>query len=66
MLDGAAYVVENGETEQGVTLQWPEIEITLPDMPLEERRAADMEFLAGLECTPEMIAEQQAALDAEP
>ena len=66
MLDGAAYVVENGETEQGVTLQWPEVEITLPDMPLDERRAADLEFLAGLECTPEMIAEQQAALDAAP
>ncbi len=64
MLDGAAYVVENGVTEQGVTLQWPEVEITLPDMPLEERRAADLEFLAGLECTVEMIAEQQAALDA--
>ena len=64
MLDGAAYVVENGETEQGVTLQWPEADITLPDMPLDERRAADLEFLAGLECTPEMIAEQQAALDA--
>ena len=40
------------------------IEITLPDMPLEERRAADLEFLAGLACTPEIIAEQQAALDA--
>ena len=66
MLDGAAYVVSNGESEQGVTLQWPELEITLPDMPLEERRAADLEFLAGLECTPEMIAEQQAALDAAP
>ena len=66
MLDGAAYVVSNGESEQGVTLQWPELEIALPDMPLEERRAADLEFLAGLECTPEMIAEQQAALDATP
>ena len=62
MLDGAAYVVENGKTEQGVTLQWPEVEITLPDMPLEERRAADLAFLAGLECSPEMIAEQRAQL----
>ena len=65
MLDGAAYVVSNGVSEQGVTLQWPEVEITLPDMPLDERRAADLEFLAGLECTPEIIAEQQAALDAD-
>lgn len=66
LLDGAAYIVEDGQTAQGVTLQWPEAEITLPDMPLEERRAADLEFLAGLECTPEIIAEQQAALDAAP
>lgn len=63
LLDGAAYIVENGETEQGVSAQYPEVEITLPEMPLEERRAADLAFLAGLECTPEMIAEQQAALE---
>ena len=66
LLDGAAYVVENGQTAQGITLLYPEAEITLPEMPLEERRAADLEFLAGLECTPELIAEQQAALDAAP
>ena len=63
LLDGAAYIVENGETEQGVSAQYPEVEIALPEMPLEERRAADLAFLAGLECTPEMIAEQQAALE---
>ena len=66
LLDGAAYVVENGQTAQGITLQYPEAEITLPDMPLDERRAADLEFLAGLQCSPEIIAEQQAALDAAP
>lgn len=66
LLEGAAYIVENGETAQGVTLQYPEAEITLPDMPLEQRRAADLDFLAGLECTPEMIAQQQAQLDAGP
>lgn len=64
LLDNAEFIVENGQTARGVTAQYPEVEITLPDMPLEERRAADLEFLAGLECTPEMIAEQQAALDA--
>ena len=64
LLDGASFVVENGATAQGVTSQFPEPVITLPDMPLEERRAADIEFLAGLECTPEIIAEQQAQLDA--
>ena len=64
LLSGAAYIVENGETEQGVSARYPEVEITLPEMSLEERRAADLEFLAALECTDEMIAEQQAALDA--
>ena len=64
LLDGAAYIVEGGQSAQGVTAQYPEADIALPDMPLDERRAADLEFLAGLECTPEMIAEQQAALDA--
>ncbi len=62
LLDGAAYIVENGQTTQGVTAQYPEADITLPDLPIEERRAADLAFLAGLECSPEMIAEQQAAL----
>ncbi len=62
LLDGAAYIVENGETAQGVIAEFPEVNITLPEMTLEERRAADLEFLAGLECTPERIAEQQAAL----
>ncbi len=64
LLEGATYIVENGQSAQGVTLQYPEAEITLPQMTLEERRAADLEFLTGLECTPEMIAEQQAELDA--
>ncbi len=54
----ADYVIEGGESTQD---RRPP---SLPEMNLEERRAADLEFLAGLECTPEMIAEQQAALDA--
>ncbi len=66
LLEGAAYIVEDGQTAQGVIAKYPEVEITLPDMPLEERRAADLQFLAGLECSPEMIAEQRAALDARP
>ena len=64
LLDGAAYIVKNGETEQGVSALYPEVVITLPEMPLDERRAADLDFLAALECTPEIIAEQQAALAA--
>ena len=58
MLALADYVIEDGESTQDRTPP------SLPEMSLEERRAADLEFLAGLECTPEMIAEQQAALDA--
>ncbi len=64
LLDGAVYIVEDGQTAQGVTAAYPEVNITLPDMPLEERRAADLEFLTGLKCTDDMIAEQQAALAA--
>ena len=37
---------------------------SLPEMSLEERMAEDAAFLATLECTDEMIAEQQAELDA--
>ena len=65
LLAGAAYIVEGGQTAQGVTRQYPEVLISLPDMPLEERRKADLAFLADLHCTEEIIAEQQAALDAE-
>ena len=32
-------------------------------VPLEQRQAADAEFIASLHCTDEMIAEQQAALE---
>ena len=64
LLENAEFIVENGQTAQGVTAQYPEADITLPEMTLEERRAADLEFLAGLKCTPEMIAEQQAVLDS--
>ncbi len=64
LLEGAAYIVENGQTAQGITAQYPEVDITLPEMPLDERRAADLDFLAGLECSDAIIAEQQAALDA--
>lgn len=56
LLTLADYVIENGESTQDLTPP------SLPDMPLEERRAADLEFLASLECTPERIAEQQAQL----
>ena len=65
LLAMADWTIKDGASTEGVTPDLPEIGIELPDMPLEERRAADLEFLAELECTPEMIAQQQAELDAD-
>ena len=58
ILDSAVMVIEGGELN---VLSDPP---SLPEMTLEERKAADAAFLAELECTPERIAEEQAALDA--
>ena len=60
----ANFVIENGERSEGAASDLDDAKASLRDMPLEARQAADAEFLAGLECTPEMIAEQQAELDA--
>lgn len=57
ILDGAVMVIEDGELN---VLSEPP---SLPEMALEERMADDAAFLAELECTPERIAEEQAALD---
>lgn len=64
LLAMADYVLEDGQSSEGVTAELPEVNAYLDDMTLEERREADLDFLAGLQCTDEMIAEQQAALDA--
>ena len=64
VLDAADFVVEDGESSEGVTPGLPEVNPYLEDMTLDERRAADLAFLAELHCTDEMIAEQQAELDA--
>ena len=61
LLAMADWTVEDGESTAGVTTDLPEVGIELPDMPLEERRAADLEFLQGLHCTDEMIASEKAA-----
>ncbi|MCY3781449.1 MAG: hypothetical protein OXG78_14140, partial [Chloroflexi bacterium] len=58
ILDSAVMVIEGGELN--VLSEPPR----LPEMTLEERMAEDAAFLAELECTPERIAEEQAALDA--
>ncbi len=56
LLAMADYVIEGGESSQD------RMPPSLPEMSLEERRAADLDFLAGLACTDEMVAEQQEAL----
>ena len=64
LLAAADFVLEDGQSSEGVTPGLPEVNPFLEDMTLEERRAADLAFLETLRCTPEMIAEQQAELDA--
>ena len=63
LLARADFIIEGG-AQLGETLEIPGVNTFLEDIPLEERIAADAEFLAGLHCSDEMIAEQQAALDA--
>lgn len=62
LLAEANYIVEGGMGE-GAGIEIPG-EIGLSEMTLEERRAEDAAFLESLRCTPEMIAEQRAALEA--
>ncbi|MYE26758.1 MAG: hypothetical protein F4X87_05990 [Chloroflexi bacterium] len=64
VLAAADFVVSDGQSSEGVTPGLPEVNPYLQDMTLEERREADLAFLAALHCTEEMIAEQQAALEA--
>ncbi len=64
LLASADFVVEDGQSSEGVTPGLPEVNPYLEDMTLDERRAADLAFLAERECTTERIAEEQAALDA--
>ena len=64
LIDAADFVLKDGQTSEGVTPELPEVGAELPDIPLDERRAADLAFLAERHCTDEIIAEQQAALDA--
>lgn len=55
-LDMADFTIEDGENT-GRTL-------ALPDVSLEELMELDAAFIENLQCTDEMIAEQQAELDA--
>ncbi len=64
LLAAADFVIEDGQSSEGVTPGLPEVNPYLEEMTLEERRAMDAEFLAERHCSPERIAEEQAALDA--
>ena len=59
----ADFIIKDG-VGQGAILEVPG-ELALEAMTPEERRAYDAAWLEGLHCTPEMIAEQQAALEAQ-
>ena len=63
LLAMADFVIEDGISSAGATRELPEVGATLPDMPIEERRAADLAFLETLRCTEEIIAEQRAELE---
>jgi len=63
LLAMADFVIEDGVSSAGATRELPEVVTTLPDMPIEERRAADLAILETLRCTPEMIAEQRAEIE---
>ncbi len=60
----ASFVIEDGERSAGMAADLDASSMTSAGLSPEERQAADLEFLAALQCTDEMIAEQQAALDA--
>ena len=63
LLAAADFVVEDGQSSEGVTPGLPEVNPFLEDMTLDERRAADLAFLETLHCTSEIIAEQRAELE---
>ncbi len=64
LLAMADWTIKDGASTEGVTPDLPEIGIELPEMTLDERREADLAFLSELFCTDDMIAQQQAELDA--
>ncbi len=63
LLAMANFVIEGGERSPGMAADVAGAGLGPKEMSDEERRAADLEFLAGLYCTDEMIAEQKAALE---
>ncbi len=64
LLAMANFLIQDGERSTGMAADVDDAATNPQAMSAEERREADLEFLAALECSPEMIAEQQAQLDA--
>ena len=64
LIDQADAVIEEGEATISDRVG-AELRQQGAVIPLEQRQAADQEFLAQLHCSPERIAEQQAALEAQ-
>ena len=62
LLARANFIIEDGERAAGMASDMDETGRFLQDRPLEERRAADLAFLSELECSPERVVEEQAAL----
>lgn len=62
LLSMANFLIQDGERTAGLAADVDDAATNPQAMSDEQRRATDLEFLAGLECTDEMIAEQQAAL----
>lgn len=61
----ANFVIQDGQRSAGMASDVDTMRMRLQDLSPEARQAEDAAFLATLECTPEMIAEQQAALESE-
>ena len=64
VMDEAIAVIESGGTTKLAPGVLAAIARRGKIIPLEQREADDKAWLASLHCTDEMIAEQQAALDA--
>jgi putative ABC transport system substrate-binding protein len=58
LLERADFVIENGESTEATP--------ALPDVSFEELQELDQAFVEGLFCSPERIAEQEAALEMTP
>ena len=64
LLAMANFVIEDGQRSAGLAADLDAAGAAMAGVSAEERQKADQEFLAGLHCSDEMIAEQQVALDA--